>query len=133
MRTRLSPAPAPPPRPLFFARDALGEAAATADANRARQTVIRTRLDDLLDDGDVLGLPTSPRVVPFKDIQTSTKEITYRYQAMCLLCIAGLGGLPPVSLPLATLDGMPLGLSLVGARGSDDGLLAVCGELMAAA
>jgi hypothetical protein len=28
-------------------------------------------------------------------------EVTYRQQAMCLLCIAGPGGLPQVSLPLA--------------------------------
>jgi amidase len=42
---------------------------------------------------------------------------------MCLLCIAGLGGLPQISLPLATLDGCPLGLSLVGRRGADEMLL----------
>ena len=42
---------------------------------------------------------------------------------MCLLCIAGLGGLPQVSLPLAMLDGLPLGLSLVGPRGADTALL----------
>ena len=46
-------------------------------------------------------------------------------QAMCLLCIAGLGGLPQVSLPLATLDGLPLGLSIVGPPGSDMTLLAL--------
>ena len=34
-------------------------------------------------------------------------------------CRAGLGGLPQVSLPLATFDGCPLGLSVVGWRGAD--------------
>jgi amidase len=52
-----------------------------------------------------------------------TIEVTYRHQAMCLLCIAGLGGLPQVSLPLATLDGLPLGLSLVSTHGADTALL----------
>ena len=50
-------------------------------------------------------------------------EVTYRQQAMCLLCIAGPGGLPQVSLPLAMLDRLPLGLSLVGTRGADTALL----------
>ncbi|MFG1317540.1 hypothetical protein [Xanthobacter autotrophicus] len=42
---------------------------------------------------------------------------------MNLLCIAGLGGLPQVSLPLARLEGVPFGLSLVGPVGSDTALL----------
>jgi amidase len=42
---------------------------------------------------------------------------------MSLLSIAGLGGLPQISLPLATLEGCPLGLSLVGRRGTDEQLL----------
>ena len=42
---------------------------------------------------------------------------------MCLLCIAGLGGLPQVSLPLAACNGCPLGLSVVGRRGADLDLL----------
>jgi amidase len=33
---------------------------------------------------------------------------------MCLLCIAGLAGLPQLTLPLAQIDGLPLGLSIVG-------------------
>ena len=105
--------------------------AATAAANRARIGAVRGRLDAMLGTDGLLCLPTSPRVAPLKDIRTDTKEITYRYQAMCLLCIAGLGGLPQVSLPLATLGGLPLGLSLIGARGSDSELLALCRGLMA--
>lgn len=53
-------------------------------------------------------------------------------QAMRLLCIAGLGGYPQLSLPLATLDGLPLGISLVGRRGSDRSLLAAGSRLGAA-
>jgi Asp-tRNA(Asn)/Glu-tRNA(Gln) amidotransferase A subunit family amidase len=75
--------------------------------------------------GDVLCLPTSPRIAPFRNTATDRIEIEYRNQAMCLLCIAGLGGLPQVSLPLAELDGMPLGLSLVGRRDTDEALLAL--------
>lgn len=78
-----------------------------------------SRLEELLGPGDVLCLPTSPRVAPLRGTATDEVEVTYRYQAISLLCIAGLGGLPQASLPLADLDGCPLGLSLAGARGAD--------------
>jgi amidase len=58
-------------------------------------------------------------IAPFRNTATDEIEVEYRHQALCLLCIAGLGELPQVSLPLAELDGMPLGLSLVGRRGTD--------------
>ena len=58
------------------------------------------------------------RTHPVDDI-----EIRYRHQAMHLLCIAGLGGLPQISLPMAELDGLPLGVSLNGPRGADLQLL----------
>ena len=62
-------------------------------------------------------LPTSPRVAPLIDTPQGELEDRIRAQAMSLLCIAGLAGLPQVSLPLATLDGLPLGFSLVGPWG----------------
>jgi amidase len=46
------------------------------------------------------------------------------------LCIAGLARLPQVSLPLAMLDGCPLGLSLIAARGNDTLLLALARKLI---
>jgi amidase len=52
-------------------------------------------------------------------------EIEYRNQAMCLLCIAGLAGLPQITLPMAQIDGLPLGLSVVGSRGADVTLLSL--------
>ena len=100
-----------------------------ASANEVRKSV-RARMDELLADGDVLCLPTSPRVAPLKDAPSDDLEVRFRQQAMNLLCIAGLAGLPQVSLPLATLDGLPLGLSLVGRRGADRRLLALAGALM---
>ena len=100
-----------------------------ASANEVRKSV-RARMDDLLAGGDVLCLPTSPRVAPLKDAPSDDLEVRFRQQAMNLLCIAGLAGLPQVSLPLATLDGLPLGLSLVGRRGADRRLLALAEALM---
>ena len=102
-------------------------------AAKAEHAAIRSRLSDLLEPGDVLCLPTSPRVAPQKNTPTDDLEIRFRHQAMCLLCIAGLGGLPQISLPLGSLDGLPLGLSLVGPRDSDIALLDLTQRVMASA
>ncbi len=79
----------------------------------------------------MLCLPTSPRVAPLKNAPTDDIEVRFRHQAMCLLCISGLGGLPQISLPLVALDGLPLGLSIVAQRGADTMLLALAERLMA--
>ena len=97
---------------------------------RQRHAEIRTRLDELLAEDEVLCLPSSPRAAPLKNTPTDDLEVRFRHQAMCLLCISGLGGLPQVSLPLATLDGLPLGLSLVARRGHDAMLLSLASQLM---
>ena len=61
---------------------------------KVKHRAIKARLYGLIGDGDVMCLPTSPRIAPFKDTPTNDIEIEYRNQAMYLLCIAGLGGLP---------------------------------------
>ena len=91
--------------------------------HQSKREAIIDRLNQLLAPGDVLCLPTSPRIAPLKNTPTDKIEIEYRHQAMCLLCIAGLGGLPQISLPLAKLNSMPLGISLVGTYGYDRNLL----------
>jgi amidase len=53
-----------------------------------------------------------------------------RARALPMLCIAGLARLPQVSLPLATLNGCPLGLSLIAARGNDTLLLELAKKLI---
>jgi amidase len=42
---------------------------------------------------------------------------------MRLTCIAGLSGLPQVSIPVGTVSGCPIGLSFVGWAGGDEALL----------
>jgi amidase len=85
---------------------------------------IRARLDALLADNAVLLLPTMPDIAP--QLQASPADtVAFRERSLALLCIAGLGGLPQVSVPLATLHGCPLGLSMIAARGNDEMLLAI--------
>ena len=104
---------------------------AEVEAARIRRGAIVERIGSLFEEGDVLCLPTSPRVAPPVDAPTDELENRVRAQAMSLLCIAGLAGLPQVSLPLASLGGLPLGFSLVGPRGTDRQLLALASRLMA--
>lgn len=113
-------------------RIAAAKAIKQEDANAARKVhqQIRQHLDQLIAPGNVLCLPTSPRVAPLKETATDTLEVTYRYQAICLLSIAGLGGLPEVTIPLGTVNGLPVGLSLVGSRGSDHSLLELAHRIM---
>ena len=98
-------------------------------AARTRWASIVERIHGLFDEADVLCLPTSPRVPPLLDAPQDELENRVRAQAMSLLCIAGLAGLPQISLPLATLDGLPLGLALVGRWGADEQLLALAQKL----
>ena len=103
------------------------------EAARSRRSTIVQRIRGLFGEGDVLCLPTSPRVAPPTDAPTDELENRVRAQAMSLLCIAGLAGLPQVSLPLASLGGLPLGFSLVGPWGADAQLHALSQRLMSLA
>ena len=72
----------------------------------------------------MLCLPTTPDIAPLLNLPP-TELVEFRTRALSLLCIAGLARLPQINLPLATLDGCPLGLSIVGPYGSDLELLAI--------
>ena len=100
------------------------------DAAKKRYEAIQARIVQVMGEGDILCLPTSPRVAPLKNTPVDDIEVRYRHQAMHLLCIAGLGGLPQISLPMAELEGLPLGLSLNGPRGADMQLLRLARRLM---
>jgi amidase len=82
------------------------------------------RFNGLLGRDGVLVMPTMPDVAPL----LSSAEVTledYRNQSIRMLCLAGLAGCPQISLPLMHIDGAPLGLSLIGPRGSDQSLIAL--------
>lgn len=91
---------------------------------RAFRTDVRSRVDALLDGRRVLCLPTSPILPIRRDAKLSEmREAVSRI--IDLTCIAGLTGLPQVSLPLGRFEGIPVGLSLIGWRGGDTTLLAL--------
>jgi amidase len=95
---------------------------------KAKREEIARRMNDALAGNAVLALPTVPGIALLRNAPPAETE-DFRGRAMSLLCIAGLARLPQVSLPLARLDGCPLGLSLVAARGGDMMLLALAKAL----
>lgn len=84
---------------------------------------------ELLGRNKVMVLPTMPDVAP---LLTDTEEALedYRNQAIRMLCLAGLTGCPQISLPLMSLDGAPLGFSIIGPRGSDKSLIRLARKLI---
>jgi amidase len=108
-----------------FAREAARQDMAPAQAARARVT---QRLRDLVGNDGVICLPTAPGPAPLRNATGASVE-AFRQRAQRLTCIAGLSGLPQVSIPAATVDGAPVGLSLIGPPGRDLDLLALAAEL----
>jgi amidase len=84
----------------------------------------RGRLAHLLPEGTILCLPTTPFPAPLAGQPLSVLD-PLRDRITCLCAQGGLAGHPQVSLPGATVDGLPVGLSIIGPRGSDAGLVAV--------
>ncbi|MEJ1937388.1 amidase family protein, partial [Nostoc sp. NIES-2111] len=110
-----------------FAAAAAIDPAALSAAQRVR-VAITTRLRAMLPAGTVLLLPSSHDVAPMRGAPPAELE-AFRALALTLLCPAGHAGLPQASLPLAAVDGLPVGLSVVGGPGSDEDLLALAQAL----
>jgi amidase len=104
--------------------------AAVAAARPVREA-IRRHIDTLLGDDHLLVLPTVPGAAPLLN-QPAAETVSFRERCLQLLCLAGLGGYPQLSLPLTTVDGLPFGISVLGARGADERLLRVAREFSTA-
>ena len=100
-------------------------------ANLMRQEA-RGRMAYLLPAGTILCLPTTPFPAPLKGQRLSALD-PLRDRITCLCAQGGLAGHPQVSLPGATVDGLPVGLSIIGPRGSDATLVAVARAMEAKA
>ena len=102
-----------------------------ADVAQARgeRDEIWARMDEVLGEGVVVCLPTSPVVAPPVG-QTMAQRQACRQRMVSLTCIAGTCGAPELSLPLAEVDGLPVGLSLIAARGADELLIAFAREIV---
>jgi amidase len=101
---------------------ALTDAAVEA-ALPVRQSV-RDRMSALFAQGEVICLPTSGLPAPSRAASYALLD-AYRAAIIPFTCVAGLAGLPQVNIPAGFVDGAPVGLSLLGPRGSDRALIAL--------
>ncbi len=129
------------PRMAFSVARGLIQASAFADQDRNAATLMRmearARLRLLLPAGTILCLPTTPCPAPLRGLPLGVLG-PLRERMSCLTSHGGLTGVPQVNLPGATVGGAPVGLSIVGGRGTDTALLRVaaameCGHFEGAA
>jgi amidase len=89
-----------------------------------RREALTDRLVGLLGDEGVLAIPTAHDLPPLRDAPVSA-QIEFREHTLALTCIASLCRLPQINIPAATVDGCPVGLSLIAGPRGDERLLAM--------
>ncbi|TBL70756.1 amidase [Paenibacillus thalictri] len=88
----------------------------------AKRHAISSKLAERLKDDTLLVIPTAPGPAPIRGLDGAKLELR-RAQTLQLTCIAGLCGLPQLTLPAGFVDGAPVGLSLIAGPGQDMRLL----------
>jgi amidase len=101
---------------------------AQADASREIALKARDHIRQIVVPGTILALPTAPSIAPKIDLSGAELE-GFRTRVMRLTCTSGISGLPQMSIPGATVNGCPIGLSFIGWAGGDEALLDLACEL----
>jgi amidase len=66
---------------------------------------------------------------PITERRSPETFLAYRDRTLTLTCISGLSRVPQVTIPVAKVQGAPVGLSLLARRGADLQLLGLIAEL----
>jgi amidase len=101
-----------------------------AEAARAVRQAFSGYMTELLGRDGVLITPTMPDIAPLLNTEHEAFEV-YRNRAVHLLGLAPLCGFPQLSMPFASREGTPLGISLMGPYGSDSSLVAIAARIVA--
>lgn len=101
-------------------------AAALAEAERVRRQ-FTAEVDAALQHVDVLVLPTMPHFPLTLAEATDTQAVL---GMTAFVRPFNLSGHPALSIPLASAEGLPVGLQLVGAKGADEQVLAIAGRVL---
>ncbi|MEE9274677.1 MAG: amidase [bacterium] len=100
-----------------------------AEANRIRPAAA-ARINGVLEGGAVMVMPTAPGIAPLLGLSPS-QSADFRDRLLKLSAIGGLAGVPQINLPLAEVEGCPVGLSLIAGRGGDEMLLELARRISA--
>ncbi len=117
--------------PDVQARFDSGAAVTNAEFQQAGKTRsrLRTALIALLD-GPPTALVVPSAAGPATRLDADPASLAeIRTATLRLTCIAGIGGLPGLGLPLAEIGGLPLGVCLVGPPGTDRALLGIAATI----
>ena len=105
-------------------RIARGRATTGADyaAARRARSELRTAFDSVLASYDAIALPTTVTTAPLREGEDAVATAA---RLTALTSPFNLTGLPAISIPCGSSDGLPVGLQLVGARWHEARLLRV--------
>jgi amidase len=99
------------------------EAAARPEQGEAAlRERIRAVVDAVLAGGAVMVMPTAGDIAPLKS-QSAADSARFRDRTLSLTATSNLTGVPQVQVPAGKVQGAPVGLSFLSARGSDRALL----------
>lgn len=83
-------------------------------------------MERLLATDSVLILPCAPGIPPkVSDLANSELAFEFRMKTLCFNNLASITGLPVVAVPAAENDNLPVGVQIIGPRGSDKELLEI--------
>ncbi len=98
-----------------------GAGADTRDALAFRREVQKTTAE-LLGPDAALVFPTAPTIAPKKGMSDSAAPMI-REHTLRVSCLSPLLGFPEISMPLVSVEGCPMGLSLMAPQNADELLL----------
>ena len=114
------------PRFSFWVSQRYNFAISLTDADLSEATLVRdnlrARMDEVFAGGGFVCLPTAVVAAPLRGLPTSAK-VDVQMRLSRLTCIAGTTGRPQLSLPLGEVNGLPVGISIMGDHGSDEELI----------
>ena len=96
---------------------------AEVEAARKVRATVAEHLRTIVRPGTAIVLPTTPTLPPERDIPDGASVAEFRTVTLQSTCLAGLAGLPQISIPIEGTSGLPVGLSFVGWEGGDEALL----------
>ena len=102
---------------------AAGVSRAEADEARRVRVGVTSQLKSILQPGTLIVLPTTPTPPPERGTPDGPALAAYRTRTLQNTCLAGLAGLPQISVPIGEADGYPVGLSFIAWEGGDESLL----------
>lgn len=86
---------------------------------------------DFLKPNDLLCFPTTPKIAPLKNsLANNRHEDDYYSKTISICSIAGICRLPQISMPLAFVDSVPVGLSFAAGHRQDAFLLSAVGKFL---